>query len=115
MQEQSIAIVSFTGALKREVMSVKKELEKLDNLSEFGITIKVTGRVSQGDIKIEYKLAKDSYGTAEVVGNNLLSVTEEFLRRQGWTERHMPLLLTVGEQTRSDPDSLAKKDTEIPF
>ncbi len=57
--EHSIAILSFQGAIKREVAKLRARLKPaaeagiLDN-NEFDFTIKAKGRILDGEVNIEY-------------------------------------------------------------
>lgn len=118
--EQTIAIVSFSGAIKREIVKVKRKLaqasEKIE-LNEFSLTIKANGRVNDGDIKIEFLIADGqdpSWAPNKVIGNNLDAILEEFLRRKGWNIINQPLMLTVNEQAQADADRVVTPQPETP-
>lgn len=112
--EQLIAIVSFAGAIKREIMKVKRELEKCEGVSAFRLDIEAQGRVSEGDIEIKFRLG-EIYGDSQVIGNDWAAVTEEFIRRHSWKKRHAPLRLTTSEQEWSDSSKLPPKESDSPF
>ena len=83
----------------------------MESIRGFELIIKAEGRVSEGDIKLTYTLSNGEYSDPNTIeGNELAAITEEYLRRHGWTERHQPLLLTVTEQTKADPDALKPTD-----
>ncbi len=84
--EHVVAIVSFEGALKREIKRVRKELQKVDDLSSFSLKMEVKGRVHEGDVKLSYGIGSE-YGT-EVTGDSLNAVLDEYLRRHGWKKVH---------------------------
>lgn len=115
--EQTVAIVSFTGALKREVVRIKNKLAKCEKLSTFRIDIEAKGRLD-GETLITFKLTESSYGSeGSVEGCNLDDVCEEFLRRKGWVERNSPLVLTANEQQRADAERVVTNTIEddMPF
>lgn len=114
--EQTVAIVSFTGAIKREVVRALNKLKQDESLSEFKISIKATGRVD-GDAKINFAVSDCTYSSG-VEGNNLDDCIEELLRRRGWTKRHEPLMLTSNEKQRADADRVytnTPAESEIPY
>jgi hypothetical protein len=95
-QEHMVAIVSFEGAIKREVKNIRQRLADADIGSEFNLTIQASGRVQDGDVKITYKLAKDTYSTA-VEGNSLTPTTDEYMRRMGWNSANAPKEISFQE------------------
>lgn len=112
MSDQTIAIVSFTGALKREIVRIQKRLAQCGEISAFEIKIDAAGRVSGGDVKIQFQLKDGNYGGISVDGNNLDEICSEFLRRHGWTKQNAPLMLTANEQQRSDSDRTYTNDAD---
>ena len=98
-EEHSVAIVSFEGALKREVKRIRKELQKVDSLSSMRIDIEVSGPVHSGDIRIQFCVGS-GYGN-NVKGDSLNACVDEFLRRNGWEAIHKAKLLTY-EKIPSD-------------
>ena len=107
-KEHLVAIVSFEGALKRESKRIRKELSKVETLSEFKIDIEISGRVHDGDVKLEYALSRSAYGSGKVTGDNIQAVLDEFLRRNGWEAVHAPKAIGYEKVTSDDSD-------EIPF
>lgn len=103
-EEHMIAIVSPSGAIKREIKRVRKELQKVDDLSYFRVTIQASGRVHDGDVKLTYSLSSAEYGSAEVEGDELQSVLDEMLRRHGWTAIHAPK--AIGYTAVPDDDNI---------
>lgn len=112
MSEQTIAIVSFTGALKREIVKLQKKIAKCEQINYIDIRVKASGRAQSGDIKITYSICGNEYQSDVVEGNDLDALCEEFLRRHGWTQRNAPLMLTVNEQRRADSDRVVTNDAE---
>ena len=94
IEEQTVAIVSFEGAVKREVKAVREALKLCDNLSEFQLTITASGPINSGEVKVSYGLSKNTYGTAEVKGNNVKECLSEFLRRHGWDCINKPIAIS---------------------
>lgn len=111
--EQTVAIVSFTGAIKREIVKAKKLLARDENLSYFTIRIEAKGRID-GDVKITFAVGDSEYST-DVSGNNLEPCIEELLRRRGWQKRNDPLMLTTTEQQRADADRVFTPPADEPF
>lgn len=106
--EHSIAIVSFKGALKREIARVLKKLKQDESCAWFSLALEASGR-PDGDIKIEYRLYDDQAQTY-IKGQDLDAMTDELLRRRGWDKVNQPLMLTATEQARADADKLQPKD-----
>lgn len=69
---------------------VKSQLQALDSQSHFVFRFEASGRVHDGELKIEISLG--SYGS-EVTGRDVESVVKEFMRRKGWNDRNTPLEL----------------------
>jgi hypothetical protein len=55
------------------------------------LEIEISGRVNDGDLKIQY--GAGDYGPS-VKGDTLRNVVQEHMRRSGWNDRHAPLYLT---------------------
>ena len=91
MEEQTIAIVSFQGALKREIVRMINRLKQDETFSYLSFDMKVTGRVDS-DVKIEFNLYDDD--GSHVKGNNIDTMVDEALRRRGYAKIHAPLMLT---------------------
>jgi hypothetical protein len=92
IEEQTVAIVSFEGAVKREVKAIRAALAVCETISYINLTIDINGPVD-GDVKIEYKLSKSSYGTG-VTGSNIRETLAEFLRRNGWDSTNKPIAIS---------------------
>lgn len=90
MDEQMVAIVSFEGALKREIKRLRERLANANIGSEFRLDIEVTGRVQEGEVKVTYKLSQGSYGQNATEGNSLAPTLDEFMRRYGWNSVNAP-------------------------
>lgn len=108
--EQMIAIVSFEGAVKREVKRVREGLKPaaeagIVSSNEFTITVKATGRILDGEIKLIYGLSCDYYNGNLVEGNSLSEVLQEVLRRKGWQKVNEPISISFDKV----------KEIEIPF
>ena len=94
MEEQTVAIVSFEGAVKREVLAVREAIKCCDTISHFELTVVASGAVNDGDVKVTYSIAEDSYGTKKVKGNNVKECLSEFLRRHGWDRVNKPIAIS---------------------
>ncbi len=94
MEEQTVAIVSFEGAVKREVKAIREALKLCDTLSEFQFTVTASGPINSGEVKISYRLSKDTYGSTGVKGNNVKECLAEFLRRHGWDRTNKPIAIS---------------------
>ena len=105
--EHTVAIVSFEGAVKREVKRVREQLQKLNDLASFRMEIVAHGRVHEGDVKLKFIVGKE-YG-GEVSGDNMRAVLEEFMRQHGWKKAHDPVAITF-QKVPGD-----NSDDEIPL
>ena len=112
MTEQTIAIVSFMGALKREITKIQKRVSKVESISFLNLQIEAKGRMD-GDIKILFRISDNEYDISSgPKGNDLDALTEEFMRRHGWEKRNAPLMLTSNERQRADADRITTNDPE---
>lgn len=100
--EHSVAIVSFEGALKREIKRVRNELKKIEDLSQFEMIIKADGRVNDGDVKLQFEIDLDY--DQNVRGDSLQAVLDEAMRRRGWTKIHDAKLLSYEKIPSDDSD-----------
>ncbi len=103
-EEHQVAIVSFEGALKREIKRIRQELQKCDDLSSFNLTITASGRLHDGTVKLKFSLAPDDYGYGGVEGDSINPVLEELLRRHGWEKVHSPKALAYEKVPGDDTD-----------
>jgi hypothetical protein len=108
MDDHTVAIVSFDGAIKREIKRLRERLRLCEGLSEFSLEIEASGRVLDGDIDLSYSLSKSSYGAGKVSGDKLDAVLDEFLRRNGWEKLHAPKAIGYHKIPSDDTD-------EVPF
>ncbi len=104
MTEHTVAIVSFEGALKREIKRLRKELQKVDSLSSFYVDMEVEGNLHQGDVRLTYKVGQASYDC--VKGDSLQACLDEFLRRKGWKDVHDAKLLSYEKIPSDDTDDV---------
>jgi hypothetical protein len=109
MSEHTVAIVSFEGALKREIKRLRERLKHSD-LPEFDFTIQAKGRVHGGDVKLEFSLDGD-YNCRAVKGSSLGPVVDEFLRRYGWDKLNAPKALSY----QKIPSDDTNPEEEIPL
>lgn len=117
--EHTVAIVSFEGAIKRAVKGLRQRLlpaadKGLLPSNEFRMEIKAQGRIQDGEIKIEFILCRDIYGSDPVKGNSLEAVTEEYLRRAGWQAVNAPIAISFTKVTPAPVPGNPPED-EIPF
>ena len=104
MSEHLVAIVSFEGALKREVKRLREALRKVEKISEFRFTAMAAGRVHEGDVKITFSLCPNSFGGNMVEGDGAQAVLDEMLRRYGWDAVHRAKALTYEKIPSEDSD-----------
>lgn len=78
--------------LENDIVAITKLMREIfdqENIGTLQFDIDVSGRV-QGDLKIKYKLADNTYGGNNVEGAQLIPILKEFFRRRGWQERNNP-------------------------
>lgn len=109
-EEHTIAIVSFEGALKREIKRVRNQLKNIDEISDFSLKIEASGRVNDGDVKLTFEVSPSSYGYQAVKGRSLRAAVEEMLRRHGWQKHNDPIAISYEKIPSDDTDA-----TEAPF
>ncbi|MFQ5741963.1 MAG: hypothetical protein ACE5HV_00060 [Acidobacteriota bacterium] len=95
--EHTIAIVSFEGAVKRQMKKVREALRGADEGTEFHFGVACSGRIQEGDVKIAYTLGASSYDDKKVTGSAPDPVVEEYLRRMGWKKQHEPKAIGYDE------------------
>jgi hypothetical protein len=115
-EEQTVAIVSFEGAVKREARRLKEALEKANLGGGFELHIRVSGPINEPSLKISYTLGDDTFSGVTVTGDSSQAVLDEFLRRKGWKANHDPKAITYRDPS-SDPAPSADTsgDEEVPF
>lgn len=86
--EQHVAIVSFEGAINREIKAIREGLRQTD-LTSFKFEIEAAGRVEDGEIKVEYSIREGEYGD-KIKGSNIRECLNEMLRRHGWKKHNAP-------------------------
>lgn len=95
IDENTVAIVSFEGHIKRTARHVHEALDHANIGDSWHLEINLRGSHGEsGTIKIQYTLHNSYVYDAreiKVVGNSLDAVVEEFLRRHGWNAHHAPL------------------------
>lgn len=107
MSEHTVAIVSFEGALKREIKRIRKMLQADESLHQFDLRVEISGRCHDGDIDLAYSLGENSYST-RVSANTIHATVDEFLRRRGWQALNAPKAIGYEKIPSDDTD-------EIPF
>lgn len=100
--EHTIAIVSFEGAVKREVARIRNKLKPAAESgvltgNEFTFDISASGRILDGEVKLSFTI-KGVYGINAVTGNSPDEVMAEYLRRAGWEKVNTPLALSSSEE-----------------
>lgn len=105
--EHSVAIVSFEGAVTREIKRVRERLKSVESLSTFQLKIIASGRINDGEVKLTYFVANE-YGGGEVKGDSLNAVLDEYLRRNGWEKIHAAKAISYEKIPSENTD-------EIPF
>ena len=86
-----VAIVSFEGAVQREMKRVRNRLAQANIGSTFQFEIYCSGRVQDGDVDITFKIGDYS---DNVKGNSVDATLEEYMRRHGWDAAHKPICIS---------------------
>ena len=100
-----MSMSDFETRLLDELSRLKERLRADESLCRMTLTICAEGRMD-GDLQVTFKLGEY---TEIVEGGDLESVTQEFLRQRGWSQRHAPLCLP---NVQREPATL---DDELPF
>lgn len=101
--EHTVAIVSFAGAVKREIKRVRKRMARDENQSRFAVRITATGRLHDGDVNLTYAVGHSDYGY-EVEGDDLDACVDELMRRDGWKKVHAPVAIGYEKIPSDDTD-----------
>lgn len=96
MSEQTVAIVNFEGAVKREARAIREAIKVIETVSSFTFNIKVSGAIGDNDVNIEYEIGGSKYND-EVHGNTVKETLSEFLRRHGWDLANRPKAISYQE------------------
>ena len=112
--EHLVAIVSFEGALKREIKRVRRELAKLDSLPYMRLVIQASGRLHDGDMKLTYSLS-DEYSIDTTKGDAIQPVIDEFMRRHGWQAIHAPKAIGYSKVPDEDMEPMEPEPVEGPL
>ncbi len=81
---------------------IRTSLQRMDSLHSMLFRIEIEGHIHEGDLKVSYGLGS-SY-SPDVTGDSIQEVTEEYLRRKGWNERHAPLSIGYSKPVEVDTD-----------
>ena len=90
---------AIESAITSAINDVKSAFSA-NNIPEFTITIRATGRTDTGDAKLVITVAENGYSDKSVSGNTFANVLSELLRRNGWTARHAPVMIGFDGSTR---------------
>jgi hypothetical protein len=91
--------MSYEATIKELAAHVRDRMKSADQ-AYVDLRINITGRVHDGEILIQF--IYDPHGSDEVKGDSIDAVINEFLRRQGWNEKHKGLRIGYVEPTHSD-------------
>ena len=76
------------------------------NIPYLTFDIEVRGRVSTGELKIEFKICDEGYSnTKAACGGRLEPTLQEFIHRHGWQRANAPLMLPAGS-TEAEPEPI---------
>lgn len=97
----SVSFKVFEAEVKRTVLIIQSELQKLENVHRFTVSFEADGRVD-GDFKIAYRVSCDY--ESSVVGNDMQKVMVESMRRKGWQDTNAPKAIShiTGKEIESD-------------
>lgn len=93
-----LAAKSFEIALKEIIKDIRAELESVESISSLDFEIDVSGRVHDGEIKIEFKLGSTYSVGGQVKSGSIEAIVSEYKRRFYWDERNTPLCLPAVEE-----------------
>lgn len=81
---------NFESAVRTAALNIRDQLRQDETLPHFDFKISISGRVQDGEIKIEFSLDGD-YSDQRSKGDSIQAVIDEFLRRRDWNTQHKPL------------------------
>lgn len=100
----------FETELLSELRDIRERLAEA-NIPHMRLDIEVSGRTHGGDLEVTFKLSKESYNSGDhTEGGDLDAVVNEFIRRNGWSNRYASLRLPSAPEPT--PPEL---NDEIPF
>jgi hypothetical protein len=83
-------VLAFANAIN----DVRRKMADADIGSAFTIELKASGRINDGDVKIEWNVSAGGWDNRqEAKGASLSACVAEVLRRHGWQERHAPVCI----------------------
>ncbi len=76
------------------INNVRRKMADANIGSDFTIELKASGRINDGDVKIEWHIWAGGWDNRqEAKGASLSACVAEVLRRYGWQERHAPVCI----------------------
>ena len=99
----NVSFKVFEAEVKRTVLIIQSELQKLENVSRFSVSFEADGRVND-DFKISYRVSCD-YENG-VTGNSMQDVMVESMRRKGWQDAHQPVAISHVTGKEIDEDAV---------
>lgn len=103
----------FEEAIKNLAYELRDSLQQVDEISRLDFNIDISGRVHDGELKIEFSLGSTYNTGGKVDGGSIEAVVKEYLRRFGWDQRNKPLELSFSHPPQVDNPQLPTE--EIPF
>lgn len=97
----------YEDQIKSLATFIRSDLQQVESLRSFTAEITISGRVHDGEMKIQFSIGGD-YNSGAVIGGTIEAVLTEYKRRQGWSKRNAPLELSFDGETKVD-------DTDIQF
>lgn len=95
----------FDALIQELAIHVRDRLKVLEDLSSLDFEIEVSGRVHDGDLRINYQIGSTYNEGGVVKGPRLEVVIDEYLRRFGWDMRNQPLCISF-DGTTQEPESI---------
>ena len=78
-----VTIVSFQGAIEREIKRVVERFRLLDSIHSYEIQVEARGNVDEDNTEISYRVST-GYDSS-VKANTMDAAVDEYMRRKGWS------------------------------
>lgn len=101
----------FEQALVAKMREVRDLLKEAESIGELNLTIAISGRVHEGELKVSFLLGEVYSTGGQAKGGNLDQVVREYKRRFGWDEAHDALLISFSSE-RTDENVVSLQDQE---
>ena len=91
-------MTKFETTLIKEIQRIREVAQNNSDWTDFSITIRTTGRVHSGDLKIVFLCG--SY--PQVEANSIDAAVREYEHREGFDRRHKPLSISYSGELIED-------------